>query len=60
VSGYSDHWSYHLPRASVTVHENPREGTVTYRNEQGDKFRVRVVQKANPIGFGARLPGDKR
>lgn len=33
---------------------------VTYRGDDGDKFRVIVRQKPNPIGFRATLPGDKR
>ncbi len=45
-------------RATVTVEEERRSAKVTYRGEDGKKFRVIVVQKANPIGFAARLPGD--
>lgn len=47
-------------RSTVTVHEATRSAKVTYSNEQGAAFRVMVHQKPNPIGFAARLPGDRR
>jgi len=59
LSTYSDGWNDHVQRASVTVHTDTPEAKVTYRNESGAKFRVIVRQKPNPIGFAARLPGDK-
>ena len=58
MSSYHDGWGQQF-RASVTVHTDTPEAKVTYRNERGDKFSVIVRQKPNPIGFGARLPGDK-
>lgn len=55
-----DGYRAHNPRATVTVHEDPRSAQVTYTGANGVKFRVIVHQKPNPIGFHARLPGDKR
>lgn len=55
-----DGWLSHNQRASVTVHEETRSARVTYSSGDGKKFRVMVRQKPNPIGFAARLPGDKR
>lgn len=60
MSVYVDHWHSQLSRATSTVVEETRSAKVTYRNEQGKTFRVMVHQKPNPIGFMARLPGDKR
>jgi hypothetical protein len=42
------------------VHEEPKSAKVTFRGDEGRKFSVIVRQKPNPIGFAARLPGDKR
>lgn len=57
---YSDNWNDHVQRATLTVHEEPREAKVTYPARDGGKpFRVIVRQKPNPIGFHARLPGDR-
>lgn len=47
----------HLAKAFIEPEKTAR---VTYRGEAGEKFRVVVRQKPNPIGFRARLPGDKR
>jgi hypothetical protein len=47
-----------LPKATIYAHEDQRVVKVTYRGEDGKKFAVRFVQRANPIGFMARLPGD--
>ena len=60
MSTYNDGWNNHAPRATVTVHEETRTAKVTYRGEDGARFRVMIHQKPNPIGFAARLPGDKR
>lgn len=60
MSTYNDDWNDHAPRASVTVHTDTSSAKATYRGENGSKFRVIVTQKPNPIGFHARLPGDKR
>jgi hypothetical protein len=50
-----------LSRATVTVHEETKSAKITYPNLTGGKpFRVVVHQKPNPIGFHARLPGDRR
>lgn len=50
----------HVQRASVTVHTDTPSAKITYPGQNGSKFRVLVTQKPNPIGFMARLPGDKR
>lgn len=60
MSTFTDEWNDHAPRASVMVHTDTPSAKVTYRGEDGSKFSVIVRQKPNPIGFAARLPGDKR
>lgn len=60
MSTYNDDYNDHAQRASVTVHTDTPEAKVTYRGDDGAKFRFIFRQKPNPIGFGARLPGDKR
>jgi hypothetical protein len=60
VSVYVDPDWIQQNKATVTVSEEPKTARVTYRGEDGKKFRVNVVQRPNPIGFHARLPGDKR
>lgn len=60
MSTYNDDYNDHAQRASVTVHTDTPEAKVTYRGEGDTKFRVIFRQKPNPIGFRARLPGDKR
>lgn len=60
MSTFNDNWSDHAPRATVTVHTDTPEAKVTYRGDNGAKFRVIVRQLPNPIGFAARLPGDRR
>lgn len=62
MSTYVDpHGFAHDMRASITVCEETKSAKVTYRNQTGGKpFSVMVHQKPNPIGFHARLPGDKR
>lgn len=60
ASTYVDEYGYaHDSRATVTVHEEPKSAKVTYHGPCG-KFSVIVHQKPNPIGFHARLPGDRR
>lgn len=61
MSSYVDdgEWLQHQ-RASVLVHEEPRAAKVTFRGDGASKFSVIVRQKPNPIGFAAKLPGDKR
>jgi hypothetical protein len=60
MSVYVDPDWVHQNKATVTVSEEPRTARVIYRGDDGRRFRINVVQKANPIGFHARLPGDKR
>lgn len=48
------------PRLTLSVEETRPEVKVTYHNEGGARFRIRVRQKSNPVGFRARLPGDRR
>lgn len=59
MSTFVDGYGNQLSRATATVHTDTPEAKVTWRNERGDKFRAIVRQKPNPIGFHARLPGDK-
>ena len=51
-------WYGYESRESIHVHSETQSVKVTYRGEDGSKFRVIVHQKPNPIGFTARLPGD--
>lgn len=60
MSVYVDGDYYQNSRATVTVHEETCSAKVTYKNADGRKFSVMVHQKPNPIGFHAKLPGDKR
>ncbi len=48
-------WYGDRPERPAVVTED-KEARVTYRNQAGEKFRVIVRQKPNPIGFTARLP----
>jgi hypothetical protein len=59
MSTFVDDDGYHQPRATVTVHEETKSAKVTYRGDKGT-FRVTVHQKPNPIGFHAKLPGDRK
>lgn len=60
MSTFHDGYGYQQ-RATVTVHEDTKSAKVTYPNANGGKpFRVIVHQKPNPIGFHARLPGDRK
>lgn len=57
---YSNGFDNHVPRATLTVHEEAKEAKVTYPARDGGRpFRVIVRQKPNPIGFHVRLPGDR-
>lgn len=60
MSVYVDPWYAHQPRATVMVSEEAKTALVTYRSEDGKAFRVNVVQRPNPIGFRAILPGEKQ
>jgi len=53
----TDMWDNPLPETSITVSEEVRSANVIYRNDKGDRFRVKFVQRPNPIGFRAKLPG---
>lgn len=56
--GYTDGWGNFQSRDTIYAHQDTRSVKVTYRGEDGSKFRVVVHQKPNPIGFAARQPGD--
>ncbi len=43
---------------TIEVYDNNPSFIVTYRNEEGEYFRVIVTKKDNPIGFRAKFPGD--
>lgn len=60
MSVYVSPWDEQLQKATITVHEYPECAKVTYRGKRGATFSVMVHKKPNPIGFHARLPGDKR
>lgn len=56
-----DDWDAYGPdHLAKTLIEDVKTARVTYRNEDGKRFRVVVRQVPNPIGFRAKLPGDKR
>lgn len=56
---YVNEWGETVALPSATVWEDTKTTLVTYRGD-GQKFSVIVRQKPNPIGFHAKLPGDKR
>ena len=56
MSHYNDGWEQR-PLPNATVWEDTKTTHVTYRGEDGSKFRVIVRQLPNPIGFTAKLPG---
>lgn len=60
MSTFVDDWGNQLSRATTTVLTDTPSVKVTWRNEQGKRFRAIVGQKPNPIGFHARLPGDAK
>lgn len=51
-------WWEQPARTTATVIQDTASAKITYRGDDGSKFRVVVHQKPNPIGFAARLPGD--
>ena len=55
-----DEWGNQVPQATITVEDETQRTQVTYRGAKGRKFRVLFIRKPNPIGFHARLPGDRR
>lgn len=56
-----DEWDAYGPdHLGKTFIEPEKTAKVTYRGDDGSKFRVIVRQKPNPIGFRATLPGDRR
>lgn len=57
---FVDHWGNYQSRDTAFVHQDTRSAKVTYTNDQGNRFRVMVHTKPNPIGFHARLPGDRK
>jgi hypothetical protein len=57
---YVNDWGENNPLPNATVTEEDRSARVTWRGEDQTKFRVIVRQKPNPIGFHAKLPGDRR
>lgn len=59
MKAFVDHWGNHQPTPTVVVSEGGKSSRVTYRNDAGQRFRVVVHQRENPIGFRAQLPGDK-
>lgn len=56
----TDDYGMPPPHASVTVVEETRTARVTYRGEDGGRFRVNFVQRPNPIGFRAALLRSKQ
>ena len=60
ASVYVDFDGTQLPQATIMVHEDMPAAKVTYRGKLGGAFSVMVHQKPNPIGFRAKLPGDRR
>jgi len=50
----------HVALPTTWAIEDGRQAKVTYHDQSGSKFSVIVRQKPNPIGFHAKLPGDKR
>lgn len=57
---FVDSWGDQYPDKSMMVIEDQKSWHVTYWGDKGSKFRVKVHQKPNQIGFHARLPGDKK
>lgn len=60
MKAFVDNWGNYQQHATITVQDDRPYARVTYRNEAGKQFRVNVVQRANPIGFRAKLPGSLR
>lgn len=57
VRAYTTEYGEPAVRDTMMVWEETRVALVTYHGD-GASYRVRVVQRPNPIGFHARLPGD--
>jgi hypothetical protein len=57
---YVNEWGETVALPNATVWEDTKTTRVTYRGQEAETFRVIVRQKPNPIGFHAKLPGDKR
>lgn len=57
MSQYHDDWQS-KPLPTATVWEDTKTTRVTYRGDDGSKFRVIVRQLPNAVGFRAQLPGD--
>ena len=49
-----------ISQPTITAITDTPSARIIYRNDAGATFRVNAVQKPNPIGFLARLPGTKR
>lgn len=60
MSVYVDDDLVQNQKATIYAHEDPKVFKVTYRGENGAKFSLRFVQKPNPIGFMAKLPGGRK
>jgi hypothetical protein len=60
MSHFVNHWHEHQALPSATVWEDTKTTRVIWRGDNGKVFRAIVRQKPNPIGFHARLPGDKK
>lgn len=59
MSHYNDGWQQN-PLPNATVWEETKTTRVTYHGDDQRKFSVIVRQKPNPIGFHAKLQGDRR
>lgn len=59
-TAYIDLWGYHQSRETIYINQDAASAKVTYRGDDGSRFRVIVHKKSNPIGFAARLPGDPK
>ncbi len=59
MSLFVNDWDEQRPLPTATVWEDTKTTRVTYRGDDGSKFRVVVRQVPNPVGFRAQLPGDK-
>ena len=57
---YVNDWGETVALPSATVWEDTKTTRIIWRNNDGKVFRAIVRQKPNPIGFHAKLPGDKR
>jgi hypothetical protein len=56
-----DDWDAYGPDHLGKVFVEPEKtARVTYRGDDGKRFRVIVRQLPNPIGFRAKLPGERR